>query len=77
MKTLSNIKKFDWGHVAQNPPAISVRYLEEAKTCLEQEAFRMSVVASACALNYGLVFILQKRGLTKAKKNVNIKARLI
>ena len=65
---MSNIKKFDWSHVAQSPPSISVRYLEEANICLEQGAFRMSVVASACALNYGLDFVLRIRGLVNTKK---------
>lgn len=63
MKTLSNIKKFDWSHVAKKPHAITVRYLEEARTCLESGAFRMSIVASACALNFGLAFMLRRRGL--------------
>lgn len=61
MKALSNIKQFDWNGVAQNPPFIVVRYLEEALACLKSEAFRMSVVASACALNYGLFFVLRQR----------------
>lgn len=63
MKTLSNTTKFDWSHVAQPPHFITVRYLEEARTCLESGAFRMSIVASACALNFGLAFMLRRRGL--------------
>lgn len=63
MKTMSNIKKFDWSHVARAPHSITVRYLEEARTCLESGAFRMSIVASACALNFGLAFMLRRRGL--------------
>jgi hypothetical protein len=47
MKTLSNIEKFDWSHVAKKPHFITVRYLEEAQKCLEHQAFRMSIVASA------------------------------
>lgn len=60
---MSNIKKFDWNHVAKAPHFITVRYLEEARTCLESGAFRMSIVASACALNFGLTFMLRRRGL--------------
>jgi len=62
--------QFDWNGVANKPPFIAVRYLEEALTCLEREAFRMSVVASACALNYGLHFVLPLRGLARATERV-------
>lgn len=68
MKELNNIKKFDWSHVAKKPHFITVRYLEEARTCLESGAFRMSVVASACALNYGLAFMLRRRGLRQEEE---------
>ena len=68
MKELSNTKKFDWSHVAEKPHSITVRYLEEARTCLESGAFRMSVVASACALNFGLDFVLRRRGIIRKSK---------
>lgn len=70
MKKLSNIKKFDWSHVAKKPHSITVRYLEEARTCLESGAFRMSIVASACALNFGLAFMLRRRGLMPNEEEV-------
>jgi HEPN domain-containing protein len=60
--------QFDWSGVANNPPSIAVRYLEEASICLESGAFRMSVVASACALNFGLDFVLRRRGLVNRKR---------
>jgi len=62
VKTLGNFI-FDKSHVAASPHFITVRYLEEAWTCLESEAFRTSVVASACALNFGFTFMLRRRGL--------------
>ena len=55
--------KFDKSNVAEPPHFITVRYLEEARTCLESGAFRMSIIASACALNFGLAFMLRRRGL--------------
>ena len=68
MKILSNIKKFDWSHCAKKPHFITVRYLEEARTCLGSGAFRMSVVASACALNFGLDYVLRLRRLMQEEK---------
>jgi hypothetical protein len=69
VKTLNN-KKFNWSKVAQKPHFITVRYLEEARACLESGAFRMSIVASACALNFGLAFILRRRGLMPNEEKV-------
>jgi len=60
--------QFDWSHVAERPHFITVRYLEEARACLESGAFRMSVVASACALNFGLDFVLRRRGIIRKSK---------
>lgn len=60
--------QFDWSCVANKPPFIAVRYLEEALMCLESGAFRMSIVASACALNYGLHFVLRRRGIIRKSK---------
>ena len=65
---MSNIEKFDWSHVAKKPHFITVRYLEEAQKCLEHQAFRMSIVASACALNFGLAFMLRRRGIIRTEK---------
>jgi len=63
-----SIMQFDWSSVANKPPSIAVRYLEEASKCLESGAFRMSVVASACALNFGLDFVLRLRGLVSKER---------
>lgn len=60
--------QFDWSYVANNPPSIAVRYLEEALASLESGAYRMSVVASACALNFGLDFVLRRRRLVRKRK---------
>jgi len=60
--------QFDWSGVAKRPHFMTVRYLEEAKTSLESGAFRMSVVASACALNFGLDFVLRRRGLVRKRE---------
>lgn len=65
---LSSNKKIDRGHVAEKPHFITARYLEEARKCLERGAFRMSVVASACALNFGLAFMLRRRGLRQEEE---------
>ena len=55
----------NWGSVPKNSPSIVDFYLEEANKCLEQGAYRISVVASACALNFGLDFVLRERKLVK------------
>jgi hypothetical protein len=67
-RRLNHIKQFDWSHVAKKPHFITVRYLEEARTYLEGGAYRMSVVASACALNFGLAFMLRRRGLRQEEE---------
>ena len=64
--------QFDWSGVANKPHSITVRYLEEALVCLESGAFRMSVVASACALNFGLDFVLRRRRLLRKNKVPNL-----
>jgi len=60
--------QFDWSSVPNKPPSIMEYYLEEASICLERKAYRMSVVASACALNFGLDFMLRQRGLVSKRR---------
>ena len=64
--------QFDWSSVPRKPPSIVEYYLEEALICYEYEAFRMSVVASACALNFGLDFVLRERDLVSKKRVLSL-----
>lgn len=53
----------NWGFVPREP--MIEFYLSEARICLNREAYRMSVIASACALNFGLDLVLRHRNLMK------------
>jgi len=64
--------QFDWSSVPRKPPPIVEYYLDEAVICKKHEAFRMSVVASACALNFGLDFVLRERGLVSEKRVLSL-----
>lgn len=51
----------NWGCVPKQ--SIVEYYLSEARISLNQKAYRMSVIASACALNFGLDLVLRHRNL--------------
>ena len=63
---------FDWGSVPRKPPSMVDHYLVEANECLEHGAYRMSVVASACAMNLGLDFVLREKTLVKGKRVLSL-----
>lgn len=68
----SYVQFFNWGSVPKQPPSIIEYYLREAIICLDQEVYRMSVVASACALNFGLDFVLRERKLVGKKRVLSL-----
>ena len=63
---------FNWGSVPKQPPSIIEYYLREATICLNRGAHRMSVVASACALNFGLDFVLRQRNLVSKRRLLSL-----
>lgn len=61
----------NWG-LGPGTQSIVERYLSEARICLNQQAYRMSVIASACALNFGLDLVLRHRNLVNKTRLLDL-----